>query len=182
MNNPDCYGKFPNGTAPCAKCDYFDSCRYYAATAKMVNRREKHLVSFEKAAFMIPAEADFDHIPGEEVPGEKEELIGLLGQFFRYLIGLDDYTLAMICGVIAGEKENQPCTVSVLSRQLGCSRQAVHRKILAVIAGHPELSGFFSRVMTRLSRARSMSWRNSSKGIGKGGKVCSTTLRLNGKL
>jgi hypothetical protein len=182
MSNPDCYGKFPNGTTPCAKCDYFDSCRYYAATAKMVNGRAKHLVSFEKAEFMIPDEADCDHIPGEEVSAAKEEMIESLGQFFRYLIDLDDYTLAMICGVISHEKEDQPCTVSMLSRHLGCSRQATHRKILTVIAGHPELSGFFSRVMTRLSRARSMSWRHSSKSAAKGGEVCSTTLRLNAKL
>ena len=159
MNNPECYGKFPNGTSPCAKCDYFDSCRYYAATAKKMNRREKNTVSFETAGFMAET-AVFPEIPDAESISEKAGLIDVVGRFFRYLLDLDDYTLAMICQVICGDAGGRPATVSALSGQMGCSRQATHRKLLTIIAEHSELSGFFGSLMPKISRSRNMFWRH----------------------
>ncbi|MBE6364164.1 MAG: hypothetical protein E7053_00260 [Lentisphaerae bacterium] len=178
MNDPDCYGKFPNGNTPCAKCDYFDSCRYYAATAKAVNCRERHMASFERASFLVPEMPDFDHIPGEEKSTETENIVEALSKFFRYLIDLDEYTLALICQTVSGDENHQPVTVNSLSSLLGCSRQAVHRKMLSVIAAHPELSGFFRRVITKFAAAKSLTWRRKKDG----GESCSVTPRSSAKL
>ena len=95
-----------------------------------------------------------------------------------YLIDLDEYTLALICQTVSGDENHQPVTVNSLSSRLGCSRQAVHRKMLSVIAAHPELSGFFRRVITKFAAAKSLTWRRKKDG----GESCSATPRSSAKL
>lgn len=84
---------------------------------------------------------------------DREKLIPMLGEFFRYLLSLDEYTLGLICQVVA-PTGSEPVSVKTLSMLRGTSRQAVHRKILTVIGEHPELSQFFSPLIRKISSAR----------------------------
>lgn len=153
MDCPSCYGKYPCGDAPCAKCEYFDSCRYYTATARKVESRS-HLVSYEAIAPLIPEGIDDTHTPGcEETEAEHPDMIPALSGFFRYLLELDDYTLGIISEVVSPSSSGR-CTVSKLSRLHGCSRQAMHRKLMSIIALHPELSTLFQNILYKLSSSR----------------------------
>lgn len=151
--NPICFGRFPKGDNPCAKCEFFDSCRYYAATAREVVSRSK-LCSFEKNSFRISDVADYEHIPGECRKKSKDIFISMLARFFRYLLELDDYTAGLISRIITDSTGDGRCDIKKLSELRNCSRQAMHRKILSVIALHPELSSLFQGVMSKLSAGR----------------------------
>jgi hypothetical protein len=59
----------------------------------------------------------------------------------------------LICHTIA-PADDEPVTVKTLSRLRGCSRQAVHRKILSIIQENPELAAFFLPMMKKISSAR----------------------------
>ena len=154
MNDaPRCYGQFTKGEFPCAKCEFFDSCRYYTATAKSVNSR-RHTVSFEAAKDIIgeiPAECA---IPGEDEENSSSSLAVALGKFFRYLLELDDYTLSLIREIIAPSVRDKVPNIRQLGKIHGCSRQAIHRKMLSVIGIHPELSALFLLATTKLSAGR----------------------------
>ncbi|MBO5667975.1 MAG: hypothetical protein J6S43_02505 [Lentisphaeria bacterium] len=153
MDCPECYGKFPNGTVPCAKCEFFDSCRYWQATAGSVNSRT-HVVSFEAAESIIPDTPDFDHIPGMEEENIQDIIIDRLGKFFRYLLELDEYTLGIVTQIVAPAGSKAPATVRELGALHDCSRQAMHRKMLRIISRHPELSALFQLLMPKLSAGR----------------------------
>ena len=79
----------------------------------------------------------------------------MLGRFFRFLLELDDYTIGIISEVITpADPERKSCSVSALSKLHGCSRQAMHRKILDIIARRPELALLLKSTMSKLSRGR----------------------------
>ena len=82
------------------------------------------------------------------------EIIAALAHFFRYLLELDDYTLGIIGRMITLWHDKKVVNVGTLSEEHGCSRQAMHRKILNIIGQHPELSALFSMVLPKLSRSR----------------------------
>ena len=84
----------------------------------------------------------------------------MLGRFFRYLAGLDDYTIGIICEMLNSGNVAGNCTVSKLSRLRGCSRQTMHRKLLEIIARRPELSSLLQGTMYKLSRGRQRFMRN----------------------
>lgn len=152
-NNPVCFGKFPKGETPCAKCEFFDSCRYFAATARQEARRER-FCSFDAVSYRL-ADLPASGTPsGNEDHSLRGKLITMLGKFFRYLLELDDYTVGLISQIILSYDPAEPCSVSSLSRLHNCSRQAMHRKILAVIARNPELSTLFQSIMGKLSAGR----------------------------
>lgn len=150
----DCFGNPDHHSARCRKCRYRNSCNYYAATESTVNSRT-HLTSFEAIQSWLPDCADFEHIPGCE-PDENDSaaLIPMLGQFFRFLLELDDYTTGIICELISPADRTKKCTVSHLGRLHGCSRQAMHRKILDIIAARPELTSLLKSTMYKLSSGR----------------------------
>ena len=81
------------------------------------------------------------------------ELIGMMAKFFRFLLSLDIYTLGLVCQTVA-PPDDEPVTIKTLSRLRGCSRQAIHRKMLSVIGIHPELSALFLLATTKLSAGR----------------------------
>ena len=156
----DCYGHPGSRGSFCVDCCYRQSCSFFAATAKSVESRSK-LASYEELQNWMPEAADFEHIPGESrETGRHSGFISMLGQFFRYLISLDDYTVGIICEVINSDSKNHPCTVAELGKLHGCSRQAMHRKILDIIAGKPELSSLLQGTMYKLSRGRQRFMRN----------------------
>ena len=157
----DCYGRPGSRGTFCVNCQYRQSCSFFAATAKSVESRSK-LASYEELQNWMPEAADFDHIPGEcHDSNPHSGFIAMLGHFFRYLISLDDYTVGIICEVINSGGKSNPCTVAELGRLHGCSRQAMHRKILDIIAGKPELSSLLQGTMYKLSRGRQRFMRNS---------------------
>jgi hypothetical protein len=88
-------------------------------------------------------------------PAVKEpEIIDALAYFFRYLLDLDDYTLGIIGRMITRWHREEALTIGELSDEHGCSRQAMHRKILSIIGEHPELSALLSTLLPKLSRSR----------------------------
>ncbi|MBE6378164.1 MAG: hypothetical protein E7051_05020 [Lentisphaerae bacterium] len=81
------------------------------------------------------------------------ELIGMMAKFFRFLLSLDIYTLGLVCQTVA-PPDDEPVTIKTLSRLRGCSRQAIHRKILDSIQENPELSALFAPLLRRISSAK----------------------------
>ena len=160
----NCFGKPVNHSARCAKCEYRTSCCYCAATAHLVESKNKH-ISFEAVHSWLTDSADFDHIPGNDIDEpERLQLIPMLGRFFRFLLELDDYTVGIICELISPSDKNvKHCTVSHLGRLHGCSRQAIHRKILDIIADRPELTVLLKSTMYKLSSGRQRFMRKRSE-------------------
>ena len=165
---PKCYGSDGHGKfSRCTECEYYSSCGYYAATAALVESRS-HLASFEEVQSWLTDAADYDHIPGEQEEiarrQDNNHLISMLGRFFRFLLELDDYTIGIISEVITpADPERKSCSVSALSKLHGCSRQAMHRKILDIIARRPELTSLLQSTMYKLSSGRQRFMRSRSK-------------------
>ena len=152
---PKCFGKINSASAKCRKCEFQESCTYWNSTAASVESQSK-LTSFEEIQEWLPDSADFSNIPGNEPENdERSNLISMLGRFFRFLLELDDYTMGIICEIIKPSGETpHGCTVSYLGKIHGCSRQAMHRKILDIIARKPELTALLKNTMYKLSRGR----------------------------
>lgn len=96
---------------------------------------------------------EFSSLNAAESRALKIMIITMLGKFFRYLLELDQYTLGMICQVIDPDSPKE-VSVSSIAAERGCSRQAVHQKILGIIGAHPELALLFGPVMRKVSAAR----------------------------
>ena len=147
-----CYGKY-SGTPECRKCRYGRSCSYYTDSCAGERRESgrKKCLSYEKICWSEDV-ADETAVPG--MPDETEdELTLLLGPFLRYLLNLDRYTLALLKQLFSDKNDNGEIpSVTELAEKRGCSRQAVHRKILDIIRKNPELSGLFSLTLRRLPR------------------------------
>ena len=157
-----CYGKYGHASAGCENCQWRSSCEYYTATAAAVESRS-HFSSFEVMQDWHTQMADYDHIPGEEkVEDNSADLLSMLSRFFRYLLELDSYSIGVICEVIL-PRDGKSCTVSALGRLHGCSRQAMHRKILAMIAAHPELAVLLKKTMYKLSESRELFLRHHNQ-------------------
>ena len=161
--DPGCFGKINSASEKCRKCDFFESCTYWNATAASVDSREK-LTSFEEVQDWLSDSADFRYIPGSEPENDvRSNLISMLGRFFRFLLELDDYTMGIVCEVVKPSAETpHGCTVSYLGKIHGCSRQAMHRKILDIIARKPELTSLLKNTMYKLSRCRQHFMRHRS--------------------
>lgn len=145
MDNISCYGNYRQSSGKCSDCEFGESCRFYSSGELKISRRSGH-VSFEKTENIIAQETSQDN-------SLEGRMRFALGKFFRYLLELDDYTMAIICEVIKNNG-SQPLSVRKLGSIFGCSRQAMHRKILAVIGKNPELADFFRVLMPKLNRCR----------------------------
>ena len=165
----NCFGKPASCSKRCRSCEYRVSCNYCAATAASVESRSR-LTSFEEIQTWLPDSADCSNIPGNDLDEpEKQQLIPMLGQFFRFLLELDDYTVGIISELISpSDKSVKHCTVSHLGKLHGCSRQAMHRKILDVIAHHPELTTLLKGTMYKLSSGRQRFMRRRSEAFAAG--------------
>ena len=153
-NSINCYGNFDSKCSRCQDCVYMESCRYYNATANLVNSRAK-LASYEQIQAWLAEAADYRYIPGAE-EDNKENLVNMLAVFFRFLLDLDDYSIGVISEIISPSDGEKECTVSKLGRLHGCSRQAMHRKMLYMISRHPELASLLKSTMYKLSSSRQM--------------------------
>lgn len=142
--DPKCYGEFRKDSAACRGCPYGASCEFYALTKNPGRMGEE--VSYEMANFLV----ECAYIPDEDT---EENLVTLLSDFFSYLVRLDDYSLGILLQVIYPGTE-KPQTVTTLAEKRGCSRQAMHNKILDLIAKKPELAFLFRSVLYKLPAAR----------------------------
>lgn len=158
----DCYGKYTHHKENCRQCQYQLSCRYYTGTEKKIRRRE-HIVSFDAAQELLEC-ADCDHIPGSE-PAENRspEFVSALSRFFRYMLDLDDYSVGIIAEVVSPSEKAKHCTIPYLGKVHGCSRQAMHGKVMRLISEHPELAGLFRDTLYKLSGARQSFLRHRAK-------------------
>ena len=78
-----------------------------------------------------------------------------LSEFCRFIFSLDDYTLGILAAIIVpGDPGARNCTVSDLARLHGCTRQAMHRKMLASVRRHPELAQLFRVALRKIGRGR----------------------------
>ena len=154
VNVNKCFGH-PDSKRYCARCRYLKSCRYYQSTESSV---DSHLgmVNYGVLADWYEGAADCEHIPGCGEPETgKREFTVMIGEFFRYMLELDDYTLALISELITpGDPDRHSGTIAALAGLRHTSRQALHRKICRIIGAHPELAEFFRLLLRRLSRCR----------------------------
>ena len=144
--DPECYGNF-SASKKCRACTFRASCEFYQKTAKEDSRSK--LTSYEAASFLT----EIAFIPNESGEDEKN-IISMLAEFFSYLLELDDYTLGLLLQIMAPQHDERHLTVSRLAELHHCSRQAMHRKILDVIADRPELIVLFRNVLYKLPAAR----------------------------
>ena len=149
-----CYGKFSNGTT-CPSCEYCDSCRYYTASARGIDRN-LGFASIELVKEHVLSLADPCLPPGVFPPDPgPEPRFGIqeIAAFLHYLMGLDGYTLDILRELIVPGSGREP-TVAELSRMRGISRQAMHRKLLRLSISHPELGTLLHTVLGKLSSGR----------------------------
>jgi len=166
-NKINCFGR-NRQTRRCKCCEYQESCRYYAASAKSL-KGHSGFVSFEELEDWDSLAADTDHIPGVEPPRAPEErflTVGGLAEFFRYLLSLDDYTLGLVATVVGHAAENgKVCSVRELADLHDCSRQAMTRKIQFVVRRYPALKGLLKLTLRKLGNCRSAFLRTGTPGF-----------------
>ena len=154
-NKIKCYGQYASRPL-CKRCDYRKSCEYYTKSSVPSPRPRQEKVSYESIADWHMETADTSSIPGcGGEDGNEAVPLSMLGDFFRYLLNLDKYTLELLKAIFDDQRdEDDVPSVAELASRRGCSRQAVHRKILDIIHEHPELSRLFSLTLRHLPRDR----------------------------
>ena len=144
--DPECYGKFFDNEN-CRGCAFRKSCKFYKNTENIDDRSRLRMVSFD-AIQGLREVAVCDDTADDTIT----EVIEILTMFFSYLLDLDDYSLGILLQVMRPDANEQ--TVSSLAAKHHCSRQAMHRKILDIIADHPELSILFRNILYKLPASR----------------------------
>ena len=151
----NCYGNY-NTLPQCRSCCYRASCQYYTANPIKNSRSKCESVNYDAISGWAETAADVSDIPGCETGGSNDFIgIDKLADFFRYLLNLDKYTLDILKMIF---DECNPVrevpSIAQIAKERGCSRQAVHRKILDIIKNNPELSGLFALTLRHLPRNR----------------------------
>jgi hypothetical protein len=149
----DCFGHCRND-ADCRECDFLDSCRCIADTEPHIEVHSGMSSAEEldwSKQLSVPAED-----PDGDADAEPDELdLTRLSEFCRFIFSLDEYTLGILAAVIVpGDAAAGSCTVSDLARLHDCSRQAMHRKMLAAVRRHPELARLFRVALRKIGRGR----------------------------
>ncbi len=154
----ECFGRCRRD-ADCRECDLLASCVCISDTEARIEQHSG-MTSVEELdgwALQLSAPAV---LPGEDEddPSEPEVSSGdlsRLSEFCRFIFSLDDYTLGILAAIIVpDDPEARNCTVSDLARLHGCSRQAMHRKMLASVRRHPELAQLFRVALRKIGRGR----------------------------
>ena len=160
----ECFGHCRRDT-DCRECDLMASCVCISDTEKTIEQHSG-MTSVEELdgwALQLSTPAVLPDGEGEEESSASEPLPGdlqRLSEFCRFIFSLDDYTLGILAAIIVpGDSGARNCTVSDLARLHGCSRQAMHRKMLASVRRHPELAQLFRVTLRKIGRGR-MTFRN----------------------
>lgn len=93
----------------------------------------------------MPEEADVADDAGGDVCGtRRDDLLAILA----FLSRVDDYTLDVLSSVLGGDAR----TSSGIAREMGVSRQAVHRKLAWAVEHYPELRPLLNVYLRRCQR------------------------------
>ncbi len=154
----ECFGHCRNDR-DCRECDFFASCVCISETEPQMERHFG-MVSFEAlegwsqlaaAPGFTPGEEEAEEEISEPIPPE----LAPLAEFCRFLFTLDDYTLGILAEIIVPDASLPGgCTAAALARLHRCSRQAMHRKMLASVRRYPELAGVFQLALRKIGRSR----------------------------
>ena len=144
--DPECYGKFFNNEN-CRGCTFRKSCEFYKKTENIESQSFLRMINYD-AIKGLREVAVYD-----DMTDDTTEIIDLLTMFFSYLIDLDDYSLGILLQIMRPDADSRQ-SVSSLAAKHKCSRQAMHRKILDIIADHPELSILFRNILYKLPASR----------------------------
>ena len=146
----ECFGHCRRD-ADCRDCELFASCVCISETEAGIERHSG-MTSVEE---LDDGEPDADGAAAQ--PGTLPGDLAQLAEFCRYLFSLDDYTLGILAEIIVpGDPDARTCTVSDLARVHRCSRQAMHRKMLASVRRHPELAQLFRVAVRKIGRGRGL--------------------------
>ena len=150
----DCFGHCRNDS-DCRECDFLDSCRCIGDTEPHIEQHSG-MVSAEEFDWSTQLSSAPAEVPDGDAEAEPDERdLTRLSEFCRFIFSLDDYTLGILAAIIApGESGARNFTVSDLARLHGCSRQAMHRKMLASVRRHPELAQLFRVTLRKIGRGR----------------------------
>ena len=153
-DSAECFGHCRNDS-DCRECDFLASCRCIGDTEPHIEQRSGMVsaeeIDWSRQLSVAPAEvSDGD---AEAEPDERD--LTRLSEFCRFIFSLDDYTLGILAAVIVpGDPAAKCCSVSDLARLHDCSRQAMHRKMLAAVRQYPPLAATFSVVLKKIQKSR----------------------------
>lgn len=152
-----CFGH-PDGQSGCRRCEFQESCRFIAADSAGDGRLR--MIDFDRVEEWESRIADYSGIPGGDEPDDPENplLLGVAGlaKFFRFILSLDDYTLGLVEAAIAAKSERGDTrSVLELARLRHCSRQAMHRKVIAAMTEHPVLADLLRLTLHKVGNGRS---------------------------
>ena len=154
----ECFGHCRRD-ADCRECDLLASCACISDTEERIEQHSG-MTSVEELdgwALSLSSPAELPDGDGAD-GGESEPTDGdlsRLSEFCRFIFSLDDYTLGILAAIIVpGDPGARNCTVSDLARLHGCTRQAMHRKMLASVRRHPELAPIFRVALRKIGRGR----------------------------
>ena len=148
----ECFGHC-RGDADCRDCDLHDSCRCISDTEGTIDNGLK-LVSFEALEGWAEPVAETANDDDDESEASAPPELAALSEFCRYILHLDDYTLGILAEIIAPRTAKRDICVAELARVHRCSRQAMHRKMLASVRKHPEIAGVFQVALRKIGRCR----------------------------
>ena len=149
----DCFGHCRNDS-DCRECDFLDSCRCIGDTEPHIEQHSG-MVSAEEFDWSTQLSSAPAEVPDGDAEAEPDERdLTRLSEFCRFIFSLDDYTLGILAAIIVPDDPKCRCTVSDLARLHGCSRQAMHRKMLASVRRHPELAQLFRVALRKIGRGR----------------------------
>ena len=156
----ECFGRCRRD-ADCRDCDFLASCSCISDTEDRIEQHSGMTSVEELDGWALQLSTPAVLPDGDEEPdGEPEPLTGDLAQlseFCRFIFTLDDYTLGILAAIIAPDGEPAAnCTVAALARLHGCTRQAMHRKMLSSVRRHPELASLFQVALRKIGRGRGL--------------------------
>lgn len=146
--DPECYGKFFNNEN-CRGCTFRKSCEFYKKTENIESQSFSRMINYD-AIKGLREVAVYDNMMTDDT---MTEIIDLLTKFFSYLVDLDDYSLGILLQIMRPDADSRQ-SVSSLAAKHKCSRQAMHKKILDIIANRPELSILFRNILYKLPASR----------------------------
>lgn len=142
----------------CRDCNLLTACAYITKTEPKIEQHSGMASVEELEGWQIDISVPPTLPDGEEEDNEPDEQtldIAALVEFCRFIFSLDDYSLAILAECINPRGDaRMKYTVSALAQIHGCSRQAMHRKMLASVRRHPELASVFRLVLRKIGRSR----------------------------
>lgn len=148
-NCPECFGK-PSKSGQlhdCQSCEFSEACEFCAKDdGSGCDRRLGH-VSYDRFSYSREASSPADEVLPRDTPSLPESGDAETLRVMEYLLDLDNYTAELLHEVLHGNC----ATASDIARNMGVSRQAIHRKIVDCCTLHPELRKLF---ISRLYRCR----------------------------